>query len=135
MTPLRGPVVSTWFAMSPTATPRPMPISEPSRPITTASMVNRPKIFPPVMPRAFMRPISRVRSCTAMSRVLMMPKLAASSAMSAKPVSTHVTASMMPRITPSCSSRVCASRPWSASACFTASSFASGSATIAVAWK
>ncbi|MFC5127153.1 hypothetical protein ACFPRL_28655 [Pseudoclavibacter helvolus] len=47
------------------------------------------------IPMAFMRPISRVRSCTDMSRVFTMPKLAASSAITANALST----STIPSIT------------------------------------
>ena len=58
-----------------------------------------------------------------------------SRAIRAKPLSTHVTASITPRTAPSWSSRVWAWKPSSVSADFTASSLAAMSATVAVAEK
>ena len=61
----------------------------------TASIEKSPKTRPERMPIAFIRPISRVRSCTLMSSVLMMPKPAAMSAITAKALRTR----MMPSTT------------------------------------
>ncbi len=67
----------------------------PRSPSITASRLKSENTRPLPMPIAFIRPISRVRSCTDMSRVLTMPKLAASRAITANAFST----STMPSIT------------------------------------
>jgi hypothetical protein len=93
-----------------------------------ASRLKSPKTRPLLMPMAFMRPISRVRSCTLMSSVLTMPNAAANSATAAKALSTPV----MPEITvvtiPSWSATVCPLMPASATSALSAASSSSSRA-------
>ncbi len=80
--------------------------------MNAASAENSAKIFPAPIPIAFIRPISRVRSCTDISSVLMMPKPAAMSAMMAKPLSTQTRPLMTELMAPSWSSSVMPTMSW-----------------------
>jgi hypothetical protein len=106
---------STSCTTAPTPIAAIVPIRLPSRPITTASMLNSANTRGLDSPIAFIRPTSRVRSCTAMNSVLMMPIDAASRAMIAKPLSTSTIVSITEVIAPSWSSSVVPVYPASAS--------------------
>ena len=93
--PERNPLARTSLMTEPTPIATPAPIALPRNPMNTASVLKRAKMRGPLMPIAFISPISRVLSCTLMRRVLMMPKPAAMSAITAKALRTR----MMPSTT------------------------------------
>ena len=64
--------------------PQTIPQVAPQNPIKTDSSEKSRKIFPRPMPRAFCKPISLVRSITAITKVLIIPNEAASNAINAK---------------------------------------------------
>lgn len=116
-----SPCASAELTAVPTSMPTPAPIALPRKPMNTASRLNSENTRPEPMPIAFMRPISRVRSCTLISSVLTMPKLAASRAMIANALRTSTIASMTAVNEPSWSSTVVPVNPASDSAVFRSS--------------
>ena len=110
-----NPLERTPLRMLPVAMPTAAPIAEPRKPMKMASRENRPKTLPPLIPMAFMSPISRVRSWTDMSSVFTMPNPAASSAMIAKELRIHTIPLITARNIPSWSSTVTPSMSSSAS--------------------
>ena len=70
--------------MRPTIFATPKATSAPQKPIKMASKLNKAKIFNFLMPKAFISPISLVRSATAIIKVLIIPKVAATRAIPAK---------------------------------------------------
>lgn len=94
------------------------PIELPRNPMKIASKLNRENTFLLLIPMAFIKPISLVRSCTLMSKVFMIPKPAAIRAIIANPFSTPIARFSTVWISPSWSEIVVPLKPKFSSSVF-----------------
>ena len=83
---------ATVLATVPTSIDTRIPTTDPQKPSKIASIEKLKNTLLLLIPIAFIKPISRVRSWTAMNNVLMMPIAAASSAMPPKILNTTIMA-------------------------------------------